>query len=128
MFAKMTSGRFTFFAAVALSCAALANASCFVDPVDGVVTADQITTKMTEQNIDTTSMPQSAFSGCTSLVHVALPATVTSLGGYTFNGCTSLETVDLPATLTSMGGRTFMGCTSLKMLGFLKARLNLVGV
>ena len=42
-----------------------------------------------------TSIGSSAFSGCTSLPSVSIPASVTSIGNYAFDGCTSLASVDI---------------------------------
>jgi hypothetical protein len=84
-----------------------------------------------------TTIGDSAFSGCTSLESVSLPAVITipdnssafsyssltsvSLPAATFIGsgafynCTSLESVSLPAA-TSIGGYAFYNCTSLSRI------------
>ena len=63
-----------------------------------------------------TSIGASAFQGCTSLVTLDLPDTLTSIGAYAFTECTSLTTLDLPDTLTSIGKFAFERCTSLATL------------
>jgi len=77
-----------------------------------------------------------AFNGCTSLVRVTIPDTVTEIGDgafyacvslrsfqfprdlecigeMAFQRCTSFEGVFLPSTITHIGDRAFYGCTSL---------------
>jgi hypothetical protein len=59
------------------------------------------------------SIGKGAFSGCTSLVTVSIPSSVTSIGDFTFQACTSLATVDLPNSVMSIGKGAFSGCISL---------------
>lgn len=52
------------------------------------------------------------FNGCSSLVAVYLPDTLTTIGISAFKGCTALTTIDfLPDTLTTIGAYAFNGCT-----------------
>jgi hypothetical protein len=60
-----------------------------------------------------TSIPSSAFSGCTGLTSVTIPDSVTSIGGSAFSGCTGLTSVTIPDGVTSIGSSAFNGCTSL---------------
>ena len=60
-----------------------------------------------------TSIGNSAFSGCTSLLEVVIPSGVTSIGNEAFKQCTSLTSVSIPSGVTSIGDSTFSGCTSL---------------
>lgn len=57
----------------------------------------------------------STFSGCTSLIEITIPESVTDLYEI-FSGCSSLETVHLPASLTYIGSNTFYGCFNLKSI------------
>lgn len=86
-----------------------------------------------------TTLPNNAFNGCSSLVEITLPASLTGIGtyafqncsaltkvnglgstqvdslaSYAFQGCTALKEITLPATLTSIGNYVFRGCASLK--------------
>jgi hypothetical protein len=116
----MVSVRFTLFTAAALSCAALVNASCLVDPdSNGVVTADQITQVLAAWSDPyepggLTHLPEMAFSGCTDLQTVTLPDSLETMGDSAFSGCTGLQTVTLPDSLKTMGTLTFFGCTGLQ--------------
>ena len=48
-------------------------------------------------------LPGDAFRLRTSLVSVACPRSIVSIGNGAFSQCSSLVSIDLPATLTSMG-------------------------
>jgi len=71
------------------------------------------------ENIDsnlpkgTTSIGNSAFSGCTGLTSITIPSSVTSIGGYAFDGCTGLTSITIPSSVTSIGVSAFDGCTGL---------------
>ena len=56
----------------------------------------------------------STFEGCTNLVRVTMPTSVTEISGPAFSGCTALKSVTMPANLSSMGGSAFSGCTALE--------------
>ena len=62
-----------------------------------------------------------AFEGCSGMVSIKLPETLTQLPNYMFDGCSSLEMVEIPASVKTFGTnpqgiahtRIFNGCTSL---------------
>ena len=54
----------------------------------------------------------SAFADCTSLESFYM-LNGSNVSSYAFSGCTSLELVSVPATLYSIAGGAFSGCTSL---------------
>lgn len=67
---------------------------------------------------------EGAFSNCTALTTVALPASVTSIGKDAFAGCTGLTTVDIKifaniteSNLANIGNSAFEGCSSLTSFG-----------
>jgi hypothetical protein len=59
-----------------------------------------------------TSIDERAFSGCSGLTSIDLPASLTSIGDAAFAGCSDLTSIDLPG-LTSIGDYAFTGCRSL---------------
>lgn len=86
-----------------------------------------------------TTLENNAFNGCSSLVEITLPASLTSIGpyalqncsaltkvnglgstqvnklaSYAFQGCGALKEITLPATLTSIENYVFRGCATLK--------------
>ncbi len=61
-----------------------------------------------------TSIPSSAFYGCTGLKSIELPESITSIGGSAFYNCTGLKGVVIPNNVTSVGASAFYGCTSLE--------------
>ena len=60
-----------------------------------------------------TNIAPNAFSDCTSLTSVTLPANLTTIGDRAFSKCTGLTNIAIPARLTSIGVATFAGCTGL---------------
>ena len=58
-----------------------------------------------------------SFYGCQSLAYVPVAHTATiSVGDYAFTNCSALLDLDLPATVTSMGKAMLMGCGKLESL------------
>ena len=60
-----------------------------------------------------TAIGSSAFSHCTSLTSVTIPAGVTSIGDWTFYGCTNLTSVTIPASVTTISEGAFPGRTAI---------------
>ena len=69
----------------------------------------------------------SAFSGCTNLVSVTLPESVTLIGDFAFSGCTSLRSLTLPNGITSIGERAFYNCKALAFFNLCEG-LTSIGV
>ncbi|GHU02070.1 hypothetical protein FACS1894147_03170 [Spirochaetia bacterium] len=59
------------------------------------------------------SIGDEAFSGCTGLTSVSIPASVTSILWRAFAGCTGLTSISIPASVTTIESRAFEGCTGL---------------
>ena len=57
-----------------------------------------------------------AFSGCSGLTSLTLPAGITEIGDWAFNGCSGLTSLTLPAGITWIGDGTFDGCSGLTSL------------
>ena len=61
-----------------------------------------------------------AFSDCTSLTSIEIPASVETIGICAFSDCTSLTTIEIPARMETIEGGAFAGCTSLQTVTFEK--------
>ncbi|MCL2834740.1 MAG: leucine-rich repeat domain-containing protein [Treponema sp.] len=64
------------------------------------------------------SIPEAAFSDCTSLVSVKLPANLKVIAASTFQGCTALKSISLPNGLTAINDGAFNGCKALADVTF----------
>ena len=60
--------------------------------------------------IETMRIGSNAFSGCTNLLSVAIPAGSTSIGEKAFSGCAKLTSITIPESVTTIGDKAFEGC------------------
>ncbi len=60
-----------------------------------------------------TSIGNSAFSDCDSLIGVVIPNSVTSIGNSAFYHCESLTSITIPESVVSIGDSAFRYCESL---------------
>ena len=67
-----------------------------------------------------------AFSGCSGLTNLNLPAGITEIGPYAFYGCSGLTSLNLPAGITSIDYNAFSGCIGLTSLN-LPAGITKIG-
>ena len=75
---------------------------------------DWITQVIFEKNSKLRCIRASAFSGCSSIVELDLPNSITSIREYAFNGCTSLESITIPNSVRWLLHEVFRYCTSLE--------------
>ena len=61
----------------------------------------------------TSEIPGLAFEGCSDLVSVDIPNSITSIGGSAFLSCESLTSINIPEGVTFIGSFAFCGCSSL---------------
>lgn len=114
-------------------------------PVSGTLPWEEFLEEIEEIVIGSgiTSLCDNAFTGCSNLMSVSIPASVASLGRGTFAGCvnltkvtfasgskvtgipesafedcTSLKRITIPAGVTYIGSRAFGGCTALCQISF----------
>jgi hypothetical protein len=67
-----------------------------------------------------TSIGERGFSYCLSLTSVSIPNSVTSIGEGAFYYCLSLVSVTIPESVTSIGNDAFFGCDSLTVIEVLE--------
>ena len=60
-----------------------------------------------------TEIANYAFSGCSGLTSIMIPASMKYIGNYAFENCSSLESITIPDKVTSIGAGAFSGCSSL---------------
>lgn len=65
---------------------------------------------------------QGLFANCTSLTHITLPASVTTIEKDAFEGCTSLQKIEIPAGIVSLLPSS--GCTALEDISVSSANAN----
>ena len=54
-----------------------------------------------------------AFSGCSGLTNLNLPAGITEIGPYAFYGCSGLTSLNLPVSITTISAGAFASCSGL---------------
>ena len=65
-----------------------------------------------------TNIPQTLFSGCTSVRSASIPNSVTQIDYGAFGGCTGLESISIPDSVTSLSSTCFRNDTSLSSVTF----------
>lgn len=60
-----------------------------------------------------TAIGGSAFSGCSNLTEITIPASVTSIGYQAFYECSSLTSIKIPDSVTVLGEGAFWNCTAM---------------
>ena len=60
-----------------------------------------------------TIIGNNAFNGCNNLSYFVIPTNVTSIGDSAFSGCSSLPSITIPSNVTTIGNSAFSGCSSL---------------
>ena len=59
-----------------------------------------------------------AFSGCSSLAHINLPTTVTTINSAAFTDCIALTSFEIPTNVTSIGSGAFSNCSKIEKFTF----------
>ena len=61
-----------------------------------------------------TTIGNNAFSLCSTLTSITIPASVTTIGDDAFYSCKSLTSITIPNMVTKIGNSAFSGCSSLE--------------
>jgi hypothetical protein len=80
----------------------------------GTVTDSHIIILPMVDRIEVTSIDDSAFFNCTSIISIEIPNTVTSIGKWAFHNCKSLTSIYIPDSVITMGEQPFWNCESIK--------------
>lgn len=56
-----------------------------------------------------------AFKGCSNIVTIELPSSMTTLGEEAFSGCSKLMTINIPEGVTTISNHLFDGCAKLNV-------------
>ncbi len=78
-----------------------------------ITTETEIEIPATYNDLPVTSIGDSAFYNCSSLVSVTIPSSVISVGDLSFAGCQSLTSIKLGESMKNIGAGAFSYCTAL---------------
>ena len=70
----------------------------------------------TYSGVSVTHIGNGAFSGCTRITEVNIPASVTDVGSNAFDGCDMLKTVNFAGETVGIASAAFNNCTSLESI------------
>ncbi len=68
-----------------------------------------------------------AFTGCSNIISISLPAEITAIGNYAFNDCASLESMKITIRVVSVGDYAFYGCAELSELEIAGGYISSIG-
>ncbi len=85
--------------------------------------AGSITSVTVEEGV--TSLGSLSFFGCSALMDLSLPASLTAIGDRACRDCTSLAYVSVPQGVSAIGRSAFEGCTALAAVDLPEGLLSL---
>ena len=72
-----------------------------------------------------TNIGNYAFSNCTGLKSVSFPNNLKNIGNYAFAGCTGIDEIVFPNSLETVNSNAFSGCSGLKVINFSQCKLTI---
>ena len=75
-----------------------------------------------------TSIGNSAFAGCSNLTEITIPNSITFIGKKAFQGCINLRNIIIPASVTFIGESAFSGCFKLKEVTVDKENVTFINI
>ncbi len=79
---------------------------------------DKLTTVTFALGSKLSNIGNAAFSGCSSLESITIPASVVSIGSDAFNGCKALTSITVPETVAAIGDAAFSNCQALATVNY----------
>lgn len=93
-----------------------------VTDIGTVFQGQSITTfKELKEFTSLTTIPEDAFNGCSKLVTIQLPNSITSVGARAFMGCNALKDFRFPENAITIGESAFQGCSLMSSIALNKA-------
>ncbi|MBQ7472057.1 MAG: leucine-rich repeat protein [Prevotella sp.] len=93
-----------------------------VTDIGTVFQGQSITTfKELKEFTSLTTIPDDAFNGCSKLVTIQLPNSITSVGARAFMGCNALKDFRFPENAITIGESAFQGCSLMSSIALNKA-------
>lgn len=78
--------------------------------------AEEIVIPEKYRGLPVTAIGKGAFSGCTKLTAIEIPANITTIADDAFYGCSGLTELIVPETVTSIGIGAFTNCKKLRTI------------
>jgi len=79
-------------------------------------------------NSTLSTLPNNTFSGCSDLISVHIPNSITTVGEYAFNGCSSLANIVLGPNVVRIGASAFADCTILNDVAIRATSMESMGL
>ena len=92
-------------------------------PTDALTIPATVTNESTEYSV--TSIGSWAFSSCSSLTAVTIPASVTNISSNAFSRCSQLTAVTIPEGVATIGSYAFESCSSLTEVTIPASAINI---
>ena len=90
--------------------------TCYVSGIGNCTDTDIVIPDTSPDGLLVVGIGETAFMGCTSIISITIPDSVSIIGGFAFSGCTSLEYIKLPYELNKIDENAFYGCKKISYI------------